>query len=213
MARARLTKDAIAAAGAALLGERDGFTLARLGERLGVDPTAVYRHFRDKDELVRAAGDRLLAPVVARLPADASWREVVVTICSRLRRVHLAHPGLAALVRTGPPMQANEFALTERLLGALGAAGLTDDAACLAYHALIGLTIGSAALDAPLAQLRPAERAAAYRGFGAAYAALDPASHPRSVALAERLWTGTAQDRFAHALDRLLDGLAAQVPG
>ena len=35
-------------------------SLRRLGSELGVDPTAVYRHFRDKDEILVVASDRLL---------------------------------------------------------------------------------------------------------------------------------------------------------
>ncbi len=34
-------------------------TFKRLGEHLGVDASAMYRHFRNKDELVRASLDRL----------------------------------------------------------------------------------------------------------------------------------------------------------
>src|SRR5688572_1534829 len=41
--------------------EREGtgaLTVRRLGAELGVDPTAFYRHFRDKDDLVLACMDR-----------------------------------------------------------------------------------------------------------------------------------------------------------
>ena len=35
--------------------------MRRLGAELGVDPTAVYRHFRYKDELLVAMADRMFA--------------------------------------------------------------------------------------------------------------------------------------------------------
>ena len=41
-------------------------SVRRLGAELGADPTAIYRHFRDKDELVLALLDRLLAQVEGR---------------------------------------------------------------------------------------------------------------------------------------------------
>ena len=82
----------------------------------------------------------------------------------------------------------------------------------LAYHALIELTVGSASLDATMAELDNEERAAAYAAWRRAYAALDPASHPTSVAVATSLYAGTADERFRYALDRLLDGIAASAP-
>ncbi len=38
----------------------DGFSLPKLGRALGADPTAVYRHFASKDDLVLAIADRLI---------------------------------------------------------------------------------------------------------------------------------------------------------
>ena len=97
----------------------DGLTMRRLGARLGVDATAVYRHFRDKDELLRAVGDHAHGEVLGGLTIDVAhgpWRAVVRELCIRLRAAHLARPDLAALVRTGPPMQEHELRLTETLL-------------------------------------------------------------------------------------------------
>jgi AcrR family transcriptional regulator len=44
----------------ALVDERglDALRTRALGHRLGVDPTAVYRHFRSKDELINALADQ-----------------------------------------------------------------------------------------------------------------------------------------------------------
>ena len=40
--------------------------MRRLGKELGADPTAIYRHFRDKDDVVVGALDRLIAECVER---------------------------------------------------------------------------------------------------------------------------------------------------
>ena len=37
-----------------------GFSMPKLGRALGADPTAVYRHFASKDDLVLAIADRLI---------------------------------------------------------------------------------------------------------------------------------------------------------
>jgi TetR/AcrR family transcriptional regulator, tetracycline repressor protein len=210
--RTRLTRDAVLDACVELIAaEGDHFTLGRLGQRLGVDATAVYRHFRDKDELLRAAGDRILAEITTDLAAPPDdWRAVIVELCTRLRAVHMAHPSIAALARSGPPLSSHEFDLTELMLNALAAAGLDPAPAALAYHALIELTVGSASLDASVSALDAAARAREYRRWRAAYAALDPTEHPQAVAHSQHLYSGSADDRFTYALDRMLDGIVAE---
>ena len=204
-----LSREVIVAASIGLI-DRDGperFTLRRLGRALGCDPTAIYRHFRDKDELLRGIADELISDLTADLPRDAGWRAVVTESCVRLRRALVAQPHLAAFARSGPPLHPNEFALTERLLAELHRAGLASRAAAAAYHALIELTVGSAALDTAVEALTPDERVATYAGWRRAYSTLDPVAHPWSVAAADHLYDGTAEDRFRYALDRLLDGI------
>jgi AcrR family transcriptional regulator len=211
MARTTLTRDSIIDACLALVeteGE-DRLTLRRLGEALGTDPTAIYRHFRDKDDLMRAIADRLHGGVLVDLPTGP-WNVVVREICIRLRRAHLDRPALAAHVRTGPPLHDNEFSLTEVMLAQLVAGGFSGHEAALAYHALIELTVGSAALDAPMAALDPDERVARYGAWRRTYAALDEALYPTSVALSPHLYDGSADARFTFALDTMLTGLASR---
>lgn len=186
----------------------DRFTLRRLGDVLGADPTAIYRHFRDKDELTRAVGDEILRPLWDDLPGDeAGWRAVLRELCLRLRAAYLGHPGLTALVAAGPPMQENELRLTEAMLRQLQRSGLAPADVGMAYHAAIELTLGAAAIDGTMSLAPVDERQAAYRRFRATYAALDEQQFPASVDSAASLWVGSADDRFAYALDRLLDGI------
>lgn len=205
---ARLTPGIIVSAAVVVM-DRFGFeqfSVRKLGEALDADPTAIYRHFRSKDELLRAMGDRCLIGVVDDLP-NTSWRECVRELCIRIRAANLAQPALATLVRGAPPRHDNELRITETMLAALIDAGFEPDAAAQAYHALIELTIGSATIDSILASETPAGRARTYEEWRSDYAALDAAAFPCSVGLAASLYPGTADDRFAYALDRLLDGL------
>ena len=195
----------------------DDFTLAHLGEHLGVDATAVYRHFRTKDELLRSAADRILSTVTDGLETgDGSstsvqrpWRDQIVELCERLRAVHLAHPSIAALASSGPPRGTNEFVLTEMMLGALARAGLLPRAAAQAYHAVIELTVGAAVIDAPIASAPESSAAREYERWRDTYRHVDPGSHPHLVAHADELYQGTADERFRRSLDWLLDGIAA----
>jgi len=212
---ARLTRPAIVEAATALVrrGGPGALTMKALGQALGADPSAIYRHVEDKDELLRAVGDRLLDGVVDGLPGDRSWDEVVRTTCQRLRAALLAQPELAALARDAPTRQPNELRLTETLLAALGAGGFDPVGAAAAYHALIEVTVGAATIDGTVAALPAADRRATYAAWRQAYRGLPRDRYPASRAAAPILYRGTADRRFALTVDALLDGLLATVAG
>ncbi len=209
MSRATLTRDAIVDTTIQIISERgsDGFTMRGLGHALGADPTAVYRHFRDKAELLRAVSERLLATVAVDLP-DHGWRANTIEVCRRLRNALLDQPHLATALQFGPPLQPTEFAITETLLQQFRIAGLAQGSTALAYHSVIELTVGSAAIDAALHSLSNRERAEQYFRWRAVYASLDPAEYPETVGASASLYRGTAEERFIHALGALLDGIA-----
>lgn len=204
----RLTPEIIVTAAIDVIGQVgfEQFSVRRLGEALDADPTAIYRHFRSKDELLRAMGDHSLEGVVEGLPTT-SWRACIRELCIRIRAANLAQPVLASLVRGAPPRHRNELLITELILAKLHEAGFEPSAIADAYHAVIELTIGSAAIDSPLASLPAAERDRIYAEWRSDYAALDRRSFPHSTGMARLLYPGTADRRFAFALDRLLDGL------
>ena len=211
MTAASLTPEAIVDASIALIenGGLSGLTVRRLGLTLGVDPTAFYRHFKDKAELLRAVADRIHRDVLIDLPSPhGAWQLVVRELCIRLRAAHVTRPDLAALISAGPPLQANEFLVTESLLTQLQRSGLADPQVALAYHALIELTIGSAAIDAPVAALSPDDRLAAYSAWRRVYAALDQRTFPASTTLSAHLYTDTAEQRFVFALELMIAGLS-----
>jgi AcrR family transcriptional regulator len=209
---ARLTHDIIVTAAIEVIADvgPEQFSVRRLGEALDADPTAIYRHFRSTDELLRAVGDRSLEGLADDLPAS-SWRDCVRELCIRIRAANLAQPALASLVRGAPPRHRNELLITETILRELRTAGFVVHDATRAYHAVIELTIGSAAIDSTMAAMPAAERERMYEDWRSHYAALDPATFPCSVESAPALYPETADRRFEYALDRLLDGLAASI--
>ena len=185
-------------------------TMRRLGAELGIDPALIYRQFGSKDEILHEVGDRILAGALRDFTGSGDWRADLRDLCLRLRAAHLAQPQIASLVRSEPPRQPAEQRLTDLMLGALRRAGFGPDEAVDGYHALIGLTLGAAAIDAPVAQLEPAERDRLYERWRADYRSLDPARFGDVVAVADRLYRGSAERRFAVALDLMLDALAAR---
>src|SRR6266571_9237379 len=75
----------------------DGFSLPKLGRALGADPTAVYRHFASKDDLILAIADRLIEEAMTGLVPQPCWVGTVIEMTRRLRAAYCAHPAAAAL--------------------------------------------------------------------------------------------------------------------
>jgi len=65
-------REALLAAGDALIAEKgvSGFSLREAARRVGVDPAACYRHFRDKDAIFQELARRGFTRLAARMKAD-----------------------------------------------------------------------------------------------------------------------------------------------
>lgn len=74
-------------------------TMRRLGTELGVQPSALYHHFANKQSLLAAVADEILARG-PRGDRPEPWDERVVAICSGLRDAMLAYRDGAELVAT-----------------------------------------------------------------------------------------------------------------
>ena len=112
---ASLSRGGIIAAAALLVREYgvEALTARRLGNALGCDPTALYRHFTTMADLEREVGDRFLRAVDVRARDGDDWRTTVRRICVKLRRVQVRQPHLAALVSAAPTRLTNEMRITE----------------------------------------------------------------------------------------------------
>ena len=96
----RYHRDEVAARALELLDQLGlpDLTMRRLGAELGVQPSALYHHFRDKQTLLAAAADTLLARLA---PAPAGpWEDAVVAVCGDLREVLLSVRDGAELAAT-----------------------------------------------------------------------------------------------------------------
>jgi AcrR family transcriptional regulator len=134
----RLDRTAILDA-ALRIAERPGTSEIRfrdLGDELGADPTAVYRHFRDKQHLIAAAIDRLMHDIGTRVPAGAPWRTTLYAVAAELFETFTRHPAIGRHLADVRPVGPSELALVERVLRALEEAGLRDDPLVRRYAAL-----------------------------------------------------------------------------
>ena len=69
-----------------------GFSLPKLGRALGADPTAIYRHFASKDDLVLAIAEAMIEKGLDGIEPAECWMETLRDIARRARRSCLAHP-------------------------------------------------------------------------------------------------------------------------
>ena len=101
----------------------DGFSLPKLGRALGADPTAVYRHFASKDDLVLAIADQLIEDAMAGLVPHACWVDTVTDIVRRIRRTYCDHPAAASLAASRTTQRPAEMRIADTLIGAILDAG------------------------------------------------------------------------------------------
>src|SRR5580698_7339865 len=113
-----------------------GFSMPKLGRALGADPTAVYRHFASKDDLVLAIADYLIEESMAGLVASDCWVDTLIECTRRLRRTYLQDPAAASLSACRTTQRAAEMRTVDVLIGAVLAAGFEGPEAAVMYRAI-----------------------------------------------------------------------------
>jgi AcrR family transcriptional regulator len=116
-------------------------SMRRLGAELGVQPSALYHHFANKQSLLAAVADEMLAR--ASWPTEGPWADLVGRICVTLRDTLLTWRDGAELVATVWAFGLGAAAPYERLVAALGAGGL-EPLAPVAARTLLHYVYGHA---------------------------------------------------------------------
>ncbi|WP_197023725.1 TetR/AcrR family transcriptional regulator [Rhodococcus sp. UNC363MFTsu5.1] len=187
--RTRLTPEVIvdAAVRIAARGRPDGLTGRALGEELGVDRSAVWRHFADKDALLRAVGDRLLTMAHERVPAGLGPKQRMEHLAGAVVAVFTEHPHVGAAVAPRTTRGPGEFALVEMMLTALDELGL-EPADVVRYQRMLAESVLSyAGMRAGYAMLPDTLRAGDERAWAHEYVGADPARYPAIAAHAPAL--------------------------
>ena len=116
-------------------------SMRRLGAELGVQPSALYHHFRDKQTLLAAVADEILARGERPVP-DGGWAVQVTAICTGLRDAMLAYRDGAELVATVSAFGLGARTPYDALAGALSAGGLDDRLVRVAARTLLHFVLG-----------------------------------------------------------------------
>ena len=190
----------------------EGFSLPKLGRALGADPTAVYRHFASKDDLMLAIADALIEEATAGMTPRECWVASITDGLRRLRRTYQAHPAAAWLSACRTTQRPAEMRAVDHLIGAVLAAGFEGAEAARVYRALgdfglywSGGEAGFLALDE---RAQRADRAAWTR----AYLAVSPAEFPHIWQVREELPKVADDDIFETILSFVVAGLVQRAP-
>lgn len=201
----RLSREAVTDAARTIV-EREGIdalTMRRVARELGSSPMAIYRHVRDKDELLVALLDRLAAEL-PRPRFSAQPRERLQQAC------RVIHDGLAQydwvvdVLAEGDLIAPQILWVLEEIVAALMACGLSEREAAEGYRAIWQFTVGE------LITRRGIQRTAALGRPPFVIGVLmgvDPDQLPALASLAPYWTPARGRDAYDIGLTALLEGL------
>jgi AcrR family transcriptional regulator len=198
-----LNRDRILDCAIALI-EHDGpgaLSMRRLGAVVGVEAMSLYHHFRSRDELLAAIGDRLLEPLQELEPGD-DWRQAARRFATALRDVAVSHPATFQLLGLQPFDTPASLRPVERLLQVLVRHGFSPAHALAIYRTTVSYARGYALAEATGFTVDAGQRAGRRR-----LAKLSSSEFPILAGRADELAALDADAAYELGLDALLAGL------
>ena len=127
----------------------DALTIRRVAQAVGLSPMGVYRHVRDKDELLDRVVDTVVSGSLAALEVSGTWDEKIEELFRYARRLNLEHPGVAVLSVLRPTPVVGVARFYSQVLAALDEGGLTGKKAVHAFDTLLMFMFGSVLWEIP----------------------------------------------------------------
>lgn len=186
-------------------------TVRRLGAALGADPSALYRYFRDTDDLLLAVADELIGRTLRTWRPSGEWRADLRSLGLRIHADYQAHPRAALLTFTRVTGRANEMRSVDTILGILRGAGFPDAEAVRIYHVFVDQTLSFAAIDAAAFTLSAENRELEELAWRERYARLPAETHPHVAATAPVLVAEMGRSAYPAALEMMLSAAAARL--
>jgi len=209
--RRTLSQAQVVSAALALLDEvgMDDLTMRRLAEKLGVKAASLYRHVRDKGELLVLLGDEISGQIPL-VRASGPWRSQLEEMAWNVRRGLLAHREAARVLAATPPFGPRRLRHIEALLRILRAAGMSgQDAVRAAYHCnnfVTEFVADEVRISAMVAESR-GKRKASFEEIKKNFKSLPRDEYPTLVELADELSEDDPDGMFRFGLDIWLRGL------
>jgi AcrR family transcriptional regulator len=204
-----LSREVIVRAATELLdaGGESALTLRAITTRLNTGYGAIYHHVANKDDLLAAATDDLIAGVLAGMVVDAEPREALRAVALGLFDAIDGHPWVGAQLSRRPAL----VEIYERIGGLLDAFGVPEDALVDAAGALVNYVLGVAGQNAANARVLAGadlDREAFLDAIADQWARLDPDTYPFVHKAATQLREHDDRAQFLSGVDIFLAGIA-----
>ncbi|WP_182902507.1 TetR family transcriptional regulator [Microbispora sp. H10830] len=184
-----------------------GLTMRKLAGEVGTTAMALYRHVRDKDELLQLLLDDYAAGVMRpELSGDLDPGERVVAAAVAMRDALIGVPWIVEVLRADDLMSVHALWYPETIIDAAVRSGVPREAAVDMYRIIWHYTAGEITARAAAARRRENDRPT-YRAT--VFANLDPAKLPNLAALGERWEELTARDTYETGVRAIVRGLLA----
>lgn len=215
MPRRSFTPDAVVDAAVDLARQQSHprLTGKALGDALGVDRSAIWRHFADQDALLRAVGDRLLIMALDGVDHGAQPADRMKELARSVVAVFAAHPMIGAVTAGRTTQGPGELAMVEFLLRTLAEARVGDSDIARLQRTFADTILGYAGLRASQEllpdELRARDRDAWYGTYATADTGRYPAIAAQVTALAG-VEDDTVLESLLTALSDAVDGFAGE---
>ena len=211
--RAPLTRDRVLSAALELADEGGtaALTMQRIGRRLGVEAMSLYRHVRNKDDILDGIVDLVFAEI--ELPADRSnWRTVLRAQSISTRAALRRHPWAITLMESRLTPGPANLRTHEDTITVLLDAGCSAVMATHAYNLVDSYVLGFALQEVNFPFSNAEELAAMSEEI---LANLQADEYPNSARVARELLTSGFDyaDEFEFGLDLILDAIGPVLQG
>src|SRR5579875_1014306 len=169
-------------------GNYEDMSIRSLAADLGVAPMTLYRHVRDKDDLLDEVVDRLLARVWKPTVSRSDWRAWIIQAADKLRRFLVTSPVALYVYLRRPVVTPTAIRRMTAMLAVLRQGIGDEEKARRAYAVIHAYTLGFAALEV------------ARSGWSSAETTVDEVTREVAAFISPR--------QFRDGLGYLLDGIA-----
>jgi AcrR family transcriptional regulator len=184
----------------------EGLTMRRVAEELGGAPMSLYRHVRDKDELLVLLLDQLAAELPhPALPSEP--RERLQAACRTMRDGLAEHPWIVDVLAGGDLIAPSILWLMEEIVAGFVACGLSHREAADAYRAVWQFTVGELMIRRGLDHVAKLGRPPFVLGV---LMGVDADELPTLAALKQYWAPARGRDSYDAGISALIDGLLAR---
>ncbi len=185
-------------------------TFRALAARLATGAGAIYWYVADKDELLAAAADHILAQAMVGASDGAEPHEVIRAIALGIFNAVDAHPWVGTQLNL-EPWRPGTLRVFEDLGSGVVRLGVPEPAQFNAWSALLNYILGVAGQNAANARLLGrTDRTSFLEAVAARWEQLDHREHPFVHRLAGRLREHDEREQFLAGIDLILAGIESK---